>query len=774
MFRVWSFFLLFVSFGFSQKYTLSGYVKDQATGESLIGAQIIVPELKTGVFSNNYGYYALTLPQGKYTIVIRYLGYTEDTFQVNLQKNIKKNISLSKKGVKLKEVTITDNKARENVESSNLGVMDIKVEQVKTMPVLLGEVDIVKVMQLLPGVQSTGDGQAGFLVRGGRFDQNLVLLDEAIVYNASHFVGFFSVFNPEAIKTFKILKGIIPAQYGGRLSSVVDIRMKEGNMKKYQFSGGMGSITSRLTAEGPIIKDKSAFLLAGRYSYAGLMLKLIPNEAVRRNSLYFYDLNAKVNYIFSDKDRIFISAYNGKDVFDFGSNRLKWFWGNTTVSGRWNHIFREKLFSNTTLTYSNYTYAFNFSSIEEFEYVSGLKDYSFKNDWDYFLSSQLHLKFGGQSIYHIFSPGKFTPLQDSSSFNPIEVEKRYALENAVYVNLKHSVNEVLEMQYGLRFGYFMLLGPLNLFQYDSPRDPFPSDTVFIEKGKIVKDYSGLEPRFSFRYKLNENSSVKGGYARTFQYVQVATYSSVGTPADFWIPSSRNIPPQRGDQVSLGYFRNFADNKIEASVEAYYKVMKNQIDFRPGANVYGDPTFEKDILVGKGNSKGIEWMIKKNKGTWNGWIAYTLSWTFWQIPGINDNEPYPAFTDRRHDISVIINKKLFTRWDVTATWVYITGRPISLPLGKYEVNGTVVKVYGRRNAYRLPDYHRMDLSVNYKLVNPKKNKKKDWTLNFSVYNVYNRRNAWSLIMETDEETGEEKIQKIYLFGIVPSVSVNFKF
>ncbi len=774
MFRAWSLFFLFISLGFSQKYTISGYVKDASTGESLIGAQIIVPELKTGVFSNNYGYYALTLPQGKYTLIVRYLGYRDDTLKISLNKNLKKNFALGKKGIKLEEVTITDNKAKENVESSNLGVMEVKVEQVKTMPVLLGEVDIVKAMQLLPGVQSSGDGQAGFLVRGGRFDQNLVLLDEAIVYNASHFVGFFSVFNPEAIKSFKIMKGIIPAQYGGRLSSVVDIRMKEGNMRKYKFSGGMGTITSRLTAEGPILKDKSAFLFAGRYAYAGLMLKFAPADVAKQNNLYFYDLNAKVNYVFSDKDRVFISAYNGRDVFDLGSNRLKWYWGNTTITGRWNHIFKDKLFSNTTFTYSKYTYAFNFSAIEEFEYLSGLEDYSFKSDWDYFLSSKFHLKFGGQSIYHVFSPGKFTPLKDSSSFDEIEVEKRYALENAIYANLKHEVNELLEIQYGLRFGYFILFGPLSLFQYDSPNDPFPSDTVFIEKGKIVKDYYGLEPRLSFRYKLDENSSVKAGYARTYQYVQVATYSSVGTPADFWIPSSRKIPPQRGDQISLGYFRNFQNNKIETSIEGYYKWMKNQIDFRPGANVYADPTFEKDILVGEGYSRGIEMMIKKNKGTWNGWVSYTLSWTFWKIPGINNGEYYPAFTDRRHDISVIINKKLSPRWDLTATWVYLTGRAVSLPLGKYEVNGTVVKVYGKRNAYRLPDYHRMDLSVNYKLVNPKKKKNKDWTLNFSVYNVYNRHNAWSVVLETDEETGEESVQKLYLFGIVPSISVNFAF
>lgn len=766
--------LFLITYGvFAQDFLVSGYVKAKDSGEQLPAAIVTILETGQGVVTNAYGYYALKLPKGTYTLVARYAGYKDDTVRIVLKGPQKVDFQLEVQGIQLEEVVIEENYAEEVVKRAELGHVDVNVEQVKTMPLIFGEADVLKVAQLKPGIQVADEGTSGFFVRGGRFDQNLILLDEATVYNASHLFGFFSVFNTDALKSIDVYKGNMPAQYGGRLSSVMDIRMREGNRNQFHVSGGIGLIASRLTVEGPIIKNKASFLVTGRRTYADFFLRFSNNESLRNNQLYFYDLNMKVNMDFSDQDRVFLSGYFGRDVFNFGRNSLAWYWQNRTFTARWNHLFSTRVFVNTSFIFNDYRYGFNLSRADEnLEFLLGVRDYTLKVDGDYFLSNDVHFKFGGIATYHYFQPGELRPTREPTNITPQEIDPRHAMEYAVYANIESNLSPRLQVNGGLRFSWFTLYGPLNLYQFLNPTDVTPIDTEYVGPREPVVTYSGLEPRVAFRYLLTDESSLKGAYTRNYQYLLVATYSSIGTPSDIWLPSSRDLPPQYGDQVSLGYSRTLLGEKVVLTIEGYYKWMYNQIDFRPGADIYLNPYFEHEVLVGKGWSYGVEFLLEKRRGKWSGWLSYTYSRTKYQIEGINEGDPYSPFSDRPHDVSIVVQRQLGERWLVSAVWVYLTGRPVTMPVGKYEFDQYIVGIYTKRGNYRLQDYHRLDLSVNYLL---KQTDKVKMDLNLSIYNAYMRKNTWAIMLERDEQDPNRVVaKKIYLFSIVPALTWNFQF
>jgi hypothetical protein len=715
----------------------------------------------------------LKLSKGTYTLVARYAGYKDDTVRITLTTSQKVDFFLEIQGIQMGEVVIEENYAEEVVKRAELGHVDVNVEQVKTMPIIFGESDVLKVAQLKPGIQVADEGTSGFFVRGGRFDQNLILLDEATVYNASHLFGFFSVFNPDAIKSVDIYKGNMPAQYGGRLSSVIDIRMREGNRNAYHLSGGIGLIASRLTLEGPIVKDKASFLITGRRTYADFFLRFSNNESLRNNQLYFYDLNLKMNADLSEQDRIYLSGYFGQDVFNFGRNSLAWYWQNRTFTARWNHLFSTRLFVNISWIFNDYRYGFELNRADEnVEFLLGVRDYTLKLDGDYFLSNRVHFKFGGIATYHYFQPGKLRPTSELTNVTPQEIDPRYAMEYALYTNLEYDLTSRIQFNGGLRFSWFTLYGPFNLYSFANPLDIVPVDTQSFSRWKPVKTYHGVEPRLTFRYLLNEVSSVKMAYSRTYQYLLVATYSSIGTPSDIWLPSSPDLPPQYGDQVSVGYASILLDESLLFTVEGYYKWMYNQIDFRPGADIYLNPYLEHELFRGKGWSYGVEVLLEKRQGKWSGWVSYTYSRTKFQINGINGGNPYSPFSDRPHDISVVIQRQLGRRWLASAVWVFLSGRPVTMPAGKYEFDQYIVGIYTKRGNYRLPDYHRLDLSINYVL---KKTDKAKMDLNLSIYNAYMRKNAWAIVLERDDKDPNRIVaKKIYLFSIIPAITWNFQF
>ncbi len=772
--------------------TISGYVRDGSSGEEMIGATVTINELPgTGTVSNAYGYYSLTLPSGNYTLKYNYIGYETVTKEIDLKSNMKLDISLAEERLHLEEIVIKSEKPEDNVTDVKMSREKLQVEKIKALPALFGEVDLIKTLQLLPGIQSAGEGTTGLFVRGGSSDQNLILLDEATVYNASHFLGFFSVFNADAIKNVEIYKGGIPARFGGRLSSILDIQMKEGNNKKFAMSGGIGSISSRLTVEGPIVKDKSSFIISGRRTYADLFLRLSPNEDVNSNILYFYDLNAKANYRIDEKNRIFVSGYFGRDVFDF-DDTFGLDWGNATVTTRWNHLFNDRLFLNTTVLFSNFGYGFDIDDgVQSFEWKSNLQEYSAKLDFTYFINPNNTLSFGVNSILHRFEPATITP-GDNSIFIDFALDNRYALEHALYIGNDHKINEKLLIQYGLRYSIFENIGPGKVFLYEEgvPRsDETLIDSVRYDRLERINLYHGLEPRFAARYILNRQSSVKASYNRMRQYIQVASNSTAGLPIDRWIPADNYIEPLIGDQIALGYFRNFKDNTFEASVEVYYKWMDNLIDFKPAAEILLNNNIETEILSGKGWAYGAEFTVKKNVGKTTGWFGYTIAKTERQIDGINDGKKYNAKYDRTHDISLVVSHEMSPRLTLSANWVYATGQAVSFPVGRYNVDGRSIPYYDdlRRNADRMPSYHRLDLSANLKAKN-KKNKRLQRSWSFSIYNAYARKNAFSITFEDivnedvnydSDEDGPETSRrpgsvKLYLFSLIPSVTYNFKF
>lgn len=769
-----------------QKFTISGIISDANSNETLIGVNVSILELKTGVTTNEYGFYSITLPKGDYTIKITYLGFQTIDETIQLSQNIKKSFKLQSSEQQLKEIVVTSNKKSTNIKSPEMSVNKLSMTTIKRMPVVLGEVDIIKSLLLLPGVTSAGEGQSGFNVRGGGADQNLILLDEATIFNSSHVFGLFSVFNPDAIKDLKLFKGGIPARYGGRAASVLDIYQKEGNSNSFHMSGGIGLISSRLLAEGPIVKDKGSFIVAGRTSYAHLFLKLANNE----NSASFYDLNAKLNYKLNDKNSLYVSSYFGRDFFNISSN-FENTYGNSTVNVRWNHLFSDKLFSNLSAIFSDYFYGLTISSVG-FDWQSSIKNFNVKYDLKYYLNDKMKLNFGMNSIYYKFNPGTISPIDENSSINFGQLDKKNAFEPAIYVEAEHQASERLSFLYGLRFSMFYRLGgsTINLYQ-DNQAVTYNDQLKIYEKGvpigfktygnnEVITDFSNFEPRFSSSYLLDEKSSVKASYNRMVQYLQLVTNTASPTPLDVWTPSDEYIQPQIADQVAIGYFRNFKEDTYSLEVESFYKKVKNRIDFIDGADLIANNAIEQVILNGQLRSYGLELLLRKNIGKLNGWIAYTLSNSEQQTPGRTPNESgvnngnwYKTGFHKLHNLAVTANYSFSPKWSFGGNFIFQSGQPVTFPNGQYEYQGITIPSYGARNQDNLPLYHHLDLSATY---TPKPDKTKGWQGEwvFSVYNIYNRQNAASITFRENQTTGSNEAVRLSIFGAVPSVSYNFKF
>ncbi len=755
---------------FSQeKYGISGTISDEQTGEGLIGAKVRVLELNgVGAFANDYGFYSLTLTGGSYHLIFSATGYQSDTITVELNSDQQLNVEIGQPVMDVQEVTVSAVKKDDNVRNAQMGVETLDPQVLAKVPVIFGEKDIIKTMQLTPGIKSGGDGNAGFFVRGGSADQNLILLDEAPVYNASHLLGFFSTFNSDAIKSATIYKGGQPAQFGGRLASVLDVRMNEGNLKKFGVSGGIGLISSKLNIEGPIKKDKSSFLISARRTYADLFLKLSNDENLRNSQLYFYDLNAKINYKIGDKDRIYLSGYFGRDKLGISGFGITW--GNATGTLRWNHILNSKLFSNTSFIVSNYIYDINIKS-EDIEITIGsvLQDYNLKQEFQYFPNNRNKISFGFNAIHHGIVPGQITGSSDA--INAEKIPSRLSLENAVFISDEWTASDRINVIYGVRATAFSLLGnDANMYIFD-PQGNL-TDTMRYAKNRFVKTYVNIEPRLSASFRYSAAASIKAGYARNVQNVHLISNSTSGSPTDIWIPSSLNIRPEISDQVSLGWFKNFADNKYEFSSEIYYKAMQNQIDYKDGANTQANEVLEGELRYGIGRAYGLELYFKKTSGKFTGWISYTLSRTERKINGINNNEWYKARQDRTHDVSLVgiydINDKL----TLSATFVFYTGNAVTFPTGKYQLDGQTFYVYSSRNADRMPAYHRSDIALTWVT---KKTERFESSWNFSIYNFYGHQNPYIITFEESEtQPGKTNAIQTSLFRMVPSVSYNFRF
>ncbi len=755
-----------------KKLIISGNINDAKTGEQLLGATIYIRELKLGVVSNMYGFYSLSVPTGNYTLVYSYVGYENFEKKIELKENTTINVELQPKSKDLNEVVITDKRNNENVTKNEMSVVRMDAKTIRKIPAFMGEVDVIKALQLLPGIQTTSEGSSGFSVRGGSPDQNLILLDEATVYNASHLLGFFSVFNNDAIKDVKIYKGDIPMNYGGRLSSVLDVRMNDGNQKKFSATGGIGTISSRLTIEGPLLKDKTSFILSGRRTYFDLFLPLMADEKVRDNVLYFYDFNAKIAHQINENNRIFLSGYFGRDVFNNSFSKLTS--GNQTFTLRWNHLFSKKLFSNFMFVYSKYDYYLGTPEGEanSFDWNSKMRDYGFKSDFTLYANPNNTVKFGISSIYHIFEPGSAKGTGSQSFFNEFVVPSSYALENGLYLGNDQKINNKITVKYGLRFSMFQNIGAATIYNYN---DNFESiDSTIYKSGDFYKTFTGLEPRFGISYNLNDESSIKANYSRTFQYIQLAQNSTSGTPLDVWFPASPNVKPQLCDQVAVGYFRNFLGNYLETSVEVYYKKMNNSIDFKDHANLLLNQKLEGELRFGNATSRGLEVLVKIPEGRINGWISYTFSRTDRDFPDINNGNTYLAYYDKPHNIAVVFNYEISKRTTFSANWVYYTGSPVTFPTGRAEIGGKIVPIYSDRNAYRMPDYHRLDLSLTLKgKQKPNRKWNSEWV--FSLYNAYGRKNAWAINFRQDKENPEVTYaEKTYLFSFIPAITYNFKF
>jgi hypothetical protein len=780
------FFLLIFTisalFSFSQKYTISGYVKDSASGESLLGANVYLKELLKGSNTNNYGFYSITVQKGEYTFVVSYVGYNDFIQKVNLNKDVKMNVTLKENVFTTKEVVITGQKADQNVETTQVGTFEMPVDKIKKLPAFMGEVDVLKAIQLTPGVQSAGEGNSAFYVRGGGPDQNLILLDEAVVYNASHLLGFFSVFNADALKNVELIKAGMPANYGGRLASVLDIDMKEGNNKKFEVDGGIGLIASRLTVQGPIKKEKCSFIVSGRRTYADLIMKPFLNESspLKKGGYYFYDINAKINYIFSDKDRLFLSGYFGRDKFSMQgqnggfSNSIDW--GNATFTIRWNHLFNDKLFLNTSATYSNY--AFNLAASQnayDMKLKTGVTEYNGKLDFSYLPSMRHNIKFGLNYAYHILMPNNASARSGETAFDLGSPVKLHCQDISVYVNDDFDLTENIKINGGLRYTFYQQLGPYD--KYTLNEFGKISDTIHYDKWQNIQTYNHLEPRISVRFGINSKSSIKASFTMNYQYIHMASYSSVSLPTDIWIPSSEIVKPQFGTQYSLGYFRNFNKNMFESSIEVYYKKMKNQIEFKEGSQPEDNlkNNIDNNLTFGDGESYGVELFFRKKIGKTTGWVGYTLSWTTRTFPEINNGETYFAKYDRRHDISIVFSQEIGKRITIAAVWVYATGNAMTLPVSRYFISGNVVNQYSPRNSFRMPAYHRLDLSLT---LEGKKKKRFQSNWNFSIYNVYSRMNPYYIYFETTGDLTTFNLQtvakQVSLFPIIPSVTWNFKF
>ena len=765
----------------AQPYSVSGYVRDSATGETLIGA-VIYPanEMEKAVSSNAYGFYSLQLPAGKYRLKVRYLGYREKVIPVDLKSDLRLNIRLESEVERLDEVVVRATRANENVSTTRMSTTKLEMEQVQELPALMGEIDIMKTIQLLPGVMSAGEGNTGLYVRGGGPDQNLILLDEAPVYNPGHLFGFFSVFNGDAIKNTTLIKGGIPARYGGRLSSVVDIAMKDGNNRQYSAEGGIGLISSRLTLQGPIVKERSSFMLSGRRTYADVLIRpFLKGSNMAGNAYYFYDLNAKANYRFSDKDRLYASAYFGRDVFSFtgssGNFNIRIPWGNSTATLRWNHLLSDKLFMNASLIYNDYQFSMRATQVGfRFKFFSRIEDRSAKVDFDWFLGNKSKATFGAGYIFHTMTPitASVDASQDSVLLETDRVSPKYARDLWTYFSLESDLSIRLRLTAGLRGIVFQQQGPYRYLIYDEQGRL--QDSILYKKGETVKSYYGLEPRLNLRFMINEASSLKAGYMRTQQNLHLVSNSNATLPTDVWVPSSILVAPELADQVSIGYFRNFKDNGYESSVELYYKKLQRQLEFEDGYIPGLNEEVERSFVTGTGRSYGIEFYIKKREGKLNGWIGYTLSKTERIFPEINNGKPFPARYDRRHDLSVVAIYKIAERWVLSGTFVYGTGSALTLPESWYFIDGNLTAQYGSRNSYRMAPYHRLDLSAMLK-GKDHKNFSSEWV--FSVYNAYSRLNPYFIYFDTegDIQSGNVNIRakQVSIFPVIPSITWNFK-
>ena len=785
--KFYTFLLLFTVFGFAQeRITISGIISDAKNNETLIGVSVYIPELKAGTYTNEYGFYSLTIPKGSYEIKTDYLGYGNTSEKIDFYQNTKKNFSLNESSTELAEVIVVENAYKTKIKKPEMSVTKLSINTIKQMPVLLGEVDVIKSLLFIPGVTNAGEGQSGFNVRGGGADQNLVLLDEATLYSTSHLFGLFSVFNPDAIKDLSLYKGGIPARFGGRASSVLDIYQKDGNGKKFSMNGGIGLISSRLLAEGPIVKDKSSFIIAGRGSYAHLFLKLSDNK----NTAYFYDLNTKINYKVNENNNLYLSGYFGRDIFSL-SESLTNTYGNSTLNLRWNHLFSDKLFSNVSLIYSDYYYGLDLNFIG-FNWESGIKNYNIKYDFKYYLSDKMKMNFGTNLTYFDLNPGTINPLDENSSINFKQLDKKYALETGWFAEMEQTLSEKLNFSYGFRLSTFNRLGNSTVNYYANDQAVVyneelkiyekgtPISTKYFGKNKSIADYVNFEPRATLAYEIDENTSVKASYNRMTQYMQLVSNTASPTPLDVWTPSDNYIKPQLADQIAIGYFKNFSKGDYSLEIESYYKKIKNRIDYIDGADLIANEAIEQIILNGRMRSYGLEVLVRKNSGNFNGWVAYTLSRSEQQTPGrtpteigINNGDWYRSAYDKTHNLAVTGSYKLNPKWTFGANFSLQSGQPVTFPSGKYVFQGVTVPSYNSRNEDRLPAYHRLDISAT---LTPKRKEKhkyeREWV--FGIYNVYSRYNAASISFRQNDETGRNEAVRLSIFGIVPSVSYNFKF
>ena len=780
-------FSFFINFSYSQeKFTISGSISDTKNNETLFGVTVYIKNLETGTSTNEYGFYSLTLPKGTYQITVSYLGFSEITEEIILNSNLKKNYKLTEESLQLNEIVVTDKPNKLNIKKAEFSTNKLAISTIKKMPAILGEVDIIKSILTLPGVTNAGEGQSGFNVRGGAADQNLILLDEATIYNSSHLFGFFSVFNADAIKDLKLYKGGIPARYGGRVASVLDIYQKEGNSNNFNLSGGIGLISSRLLAEGPIVKDKASFLVAGRSSYAHLFLKLTDNK----NSAYFYDLNTKLSYNINDNNSLYFSGYFGRDVFSLNNSFVNTY-GNSVLNLRWNHLFSDKLFSNASLIYSDYYYGLKLDFIG-FNWDSGIKNYNFKYDFKYYLNDKTKLNFGLNTVYYDFNPGKIEPTDSSSGINPDQLDKKYAFEPAVYIDIEQTLSEKISVNFGLRYSSFYRLGKQEINTYlNNEAVTFnqelqiyekatPTGTKSYGRNETIANFGNFEPRVAISYAINDDVAIKASYNRMSQYLHLISNTQSPTPLDVWAPSDNYLKPQLLDQYAIGYFKNFKNGKYTLEVESFYKEIQNRLDYIDGADLIANEAIEQVVLNGKARAYGLEILAKKNEGKLNGWVSYTLSRSEQQTPGrnanetgINNGEWYKTGWDKLHNLSVTGMYQLNEKWSFGSIFSLQSGQPVTYPNGQYVYQDISVPSYGLRNENRLPTYHRLDISAT--LV-PNKNKNRKWYGEwvFSIYNVYSRKNAASISFRQNQDSGNNEAVRLSIFGIVPSATYNFKF
>ncbi len=771
-----------------EKFTLSGTISDNNSNETLIGVNLFIPELKTGVTTNEYGFYSITIPKGNYSIRISYMGYQTLEEQLQLNQNTKTNFKLITNENTLKEVIITDTKTRTDIRKPEMSVNKLSIAAVKKMPVVLGEVDVLKSILLLPGVTNAGEGASGFNVRGGGADQNLILLDEATIFNSSHVFGFFSVFNPDAIKDLKLYKGGIPARFGGRASAVLDIYQKDGNSKEFQANGGIGLISSRLLLEGPLTKEKGSFLIGGRSSYAHLFMKLSKDQ--KNNAAYFYDLNTKVSYKLNSNNNLYLSGYFGRDVFRL-ANSFTNMYGNSTLNLRWNHLFSDKLFSNLSLIYSDYYYGLNLDFVG-FQWDSGIKNYTVKYDFKNYITDRFKLNYGVNAIYYDFNPGSIQPSRADSGINFSQLDKKYAFEPALYINADQEMSKKFSVSYGLRYSFFYRLGQsnVNVYANNSPvtfntnmqiyEKATPIGTQNFQKNEILKSYNYLEPRLSLAYQLNEKQSFKASYNRMVQYLQLISNTSSPTPLDVWTPSDSFIKPQIANQIAIGYFKNFKNESYSLEIETYFKKIDNRIDYIDGADLIANNALEQIILNGKMRAYGLEVLLKKNEGRLNGWVSYTLSKSEQQTPGrnsleigINQGKWYNSAYDKTHNLAITSSFLYNEKWTFGTNFTLQSGQPVTYPNGQYQYLGITIPSYGLRNKNRLPAYHHLDISAT---LTPRKNNYRNWKNEwvFSIYNIYNRKNAAAINFRQNSESRDNEAVKTSIFGMVPAVSYNFKF